>query len=59
MSISVIVWGDGLVAKYLERQPLVGRNPDPQTIDGSLLAFNVDTFIAALPQVLNDRRRVG
>jgi NAD kinase len=31
---------------------------DPQTIDGSLLAFNVETFIAALPQVLNDRRPV-
>jgi NAD kinase len=55
----VAVGQDGLVAnvgKYLEGQPLAGVNPDPQTIDGSLLAFNVDTFIAALPQVLNDRR---
>jgi NAD kinase len=55
----VAVGQDGLVAnvgKYLEGQPLAGVNPDPQTIDGSLLAFNVETFIAALPQVLNDRR---
>jgi NAD kinase len=55
----VAVGQDGLVAnvgKYLEGQPLAGVNPDPHTIDGSLLAFNVETFIAALPQVLNDRR---
>jgi NAD kinase len=55
----VAVGQDGLIAnvgKYLEGQPLAGVNPDPQTIDGSLLAFDVDTFIAALPQVLNDRR---
>jgi NAD kinase len=55
----VAVGQDGLVAnvgKYLEGQPLAGVNPDPQTIDGSLLAFNVETFIAALPQLLNDRR---
>ncbi len=55
----VAVGQDGLVAnvgKYLEGQPLAGVNPDPQTIDGSLLAFDVDTFIAALPQVLSDRR---
>jgi NAD kinase len=57
--VVVAVGQDGLVAnvgKYLEGQPLAGVNPDPQTIDGSLLAFNVETFIAALPQVLNDRR---
>jgi NAD kinase len=57
----VAVGQDGLVAnvgKYLEGQPLAGVNPDPQTIDGSLLAFNVETFIAALPQVLNDRRPI-
>jgi len=57
----VAVGQDGLVAnvgKYLEGQPLAGVNPDPGTIDGSLLAFNVDTFIASLPAVLNDRRPV-
>ena len=57
----VAVGQDGLVAnvgKYLEGQPLAGINPDPGTIDGSLLAFTVDTFIASLSEVLNDRRPV-
>jgi NAD kinase len=57
----VAIGQDGLVAnvgKYLEGQPLAGVNPDPATIDGSLLAFNVETFVAALPLVLADRRPV-
>lgn len=57
----VAVGQDGLVAnvgKYLEGQPIAGVNPDPSTIDGSLLAFDVDTFIASLKEVLNDRRPV-
>ena len=57
----VAVGQDGLVAnvgKYLDGQPIAGVNPDPQTIDGSLLAFDVDTFIASLKEVLNDRRPV-
>jgi len=52
---------DGLVAnvgKYLEGQPLAGVNPDPQTIDGALLAFTVETCVAALPAMLADRRPV-
>lgn len=54
----VAVGQDGLVAnvgKYLDGQPIAGVNPDPETIDGALLAFNVDTFIARLAEVLNDR----
>lgn len=57
----VVVGQDGLVAnvgKYLDGQPLAGVNPDPGTIDGSLLAFNVETFIASLSDILNDRRPV-
>ncbi|MBP6012604.1 MAG: hypothetical protein KBA31_10285 [Alphaproteobacteria bacterium] len=57
----VAIGQDGLVAnvgKYLDGQPLAGVNPDPGSIDGSLLAFNVDTFIASLNEVLNDRRPV-
>lgn len=57
----VAVGQDGLVAnvgKYLDGQPLAGVNPDPATIDGSLLAFDVETFIASLKEVLNDRRPV-
>jgi NAD kinase len=55
----VAVGQDGLVAnvaKYLEGQPLAGVNPDPGTIDGALLAFSVDSFITALPQLLTDGR---
>lgn len=57
----VAVGQDGLVAnvaKYLEGQPLAGVNPDPGTIDGALLAFSVDSFITALPQLLTDGRPV-
>jgi len=57
----VAVGQDGLVAnvaKYLDGQPLAGVNPDPATIDGALLAFSVDTFLPALPQILNDGRPV-
>jgi hypothetical protein len=55
----VAIGQDGLVAnvgKYLDGQPLVGVNPDPANIDGSLLPFTVETFMAALPQMLVDRR---
>jgi NAD kinase len=55
----VAIGQDGLVAnvgKYLAGQPLAGVNPDPANIDGSLLPFNVETFMAALPQMLADRR---
>ena len=57
----VAVGQDGLVAnagKYLDGQPIAGVNPDPETIDGALLAFNVDTFLASLNDLLNDRRPV-
>ena len=55
----VCVGQDGLVAnvgKYLDGQPLAGVNPDPQNIDGALLPFTVDSFLAALPEALADRR---
>jgi NAD kinase len=57
----VAVGQDGLVAnvgKYLEGQLLAGVNPDPGTIDGSLLAFSVETFVAALGDALAERRPV-
>lgn len=50
---------DGLVAnvgKYLSGQPLAGINPDPANIEGALLPFTVDSFIAALPSALADER---
>ena len=55
----IAIGQDGLVAnvgKYLEGQPLVGVNPDPAVIDGALLAFSVETCIAALPAILADQQ---
>jgi NAD kinase len=50
---------DGLVAnagKYLSGQPLAGVNPDPANIDGALLPFDIDSFLAALPDAIADGR---
>jgi NAD kinase len=58
-ALVVAVGQDGLVAnagKYVAGQPLAGVNPDPEHIDGALLAFTVDRFVAALPEILADRR---
>lgn len=55
----VAVGQDGLVAnvgKYLGGQPIAGVNPDPETIEGALLPFNVETFVRSLNDVLSDRR---
>lgn len=55
----VAVGQDGLVAnvaKYLDGQPLVGVNPDPAAIEGVLLPFTVESFLEALPDVLEDAR---
>mgnify|MGYP000954310134 CR=1 FL=1 len=57
--IVVALGQDGLVAnagKYLDGQPLAGVNPDPENIDGALLPFDIDGFIAALPDALADQR---
>jgi NAD kinase len=46
---------DGLVAnvaKYLDGQPLVAVNPDPQTIDGILLPVSVAGFARTLTRTL-------
>lgn len=53
--IVVIIGIDGLVAntaKYLDGQPLVAVNPDPDHIDGVLLPFNVSTAIPMARNVL-------
>lgn len=55
----IAVGQDGLVAnvgKYLDGQPLVGVNPDPQNIDGALLPFDTDGILKALPAALADQR---
>lgn len=46
---------DGLVAntlKYLDGQPLVGVNPDPERWDGRLLPFRVEDLAQLMPGVV-------
>ncbi len=56
---------DGLVvntAKYLNGQPLLALNPDPQRIDGILIPFRVEAAEAAINGVLRGqwgRRRIA
>ena len=51
----ITIGPDGLVvntAKYLDGQPILPVNPDPQHIDGVLLPFNASTFTAAFEHSL-------
>ncbi|WP_341891561.1 sugar kinase [Variovorax sp. YR752] len=57
--IVVALGQDGLVAntmKYLDGQPLVGLNPEPQRWDGVLLPFAPGDLAALLPEVASERR---
>jgi len=50
---------DGLVAntlKYLNGQPVVGVNPDPERWDGRLLAFRVGDLSKLMPEVVLRKR---
>jgi len=50
---------DGLVAntlKYLNRQPVVGVNPDPERWDGRLLPFRVGDLAKVMPEVVQRKR---
>jgi NAD kinase len=50
---------DGLVAntlKYLDGQPVVGVNPDPERWDGRLLPFRVGDLAKAMPEVVLRKR---
>lgn len=58
--IVVVVGQDGLVAntmKYLDNQPLIGINPDPQRWDGVLLPFNAWDLEKIINEVFKDQRR--
>ena len=57
--IVVALGQDGLVAntmKYLEGQPLIGLNPEPQRWDGVLLPFEPEQLRLLLPSVAQDSR---
>jgi len=50
---------DGLVAntlKYLDGQPVVGVNPDPERWDGRLLPFQVCDLAKVMPEVILRKR---
>jgi len=50
---------DGLVAntlKYLDGQPVVGVNPDPERWDGRLLPFRVRDLAKLMPEVVSRKR---
>jgi NAD kinase len=50
---------DGLVAntlKYLNGQPVVGVNPDPERWDGRLLPFRVSDLLKVMPEVVLHKR---
>src|SRR5436189_3792264 len=56
--IVVTLGQDGLVAntlKYLNGQPVVGVNPDPERWDGKLLRFKVDDLERVMPEVMTHR----
>ena len=53
--IVVVIGQDGLVAntlKYLDGQPVIGINPDPDRWDGKLLPFEIGDLEHALAQTL-------
>jgi hypothetical protein len=60
-ALVVALGQDGLVAntlKYLDRQPLVGVNPDPGRWEGVLLPFGPSDLETIIPQALADRRPI-
>jgi NAD kinase len=59
--IVVTLGQDGLVAntlKYLDGQPVVGVNPDPERWDGRLLPFRVADLRSIMPEVAFRKRAV-
>ena len=56
--IVIAVGQDGLVAnvmKYLDGQPLIGVNPDPDRWDGVLLPFEAGDMERILPRVIDEK----
>jgi NAD kinase len=59
--IVVALGQDGLVAnilKYLNGQPLIGVNPDPERWDGVLLPFNADDAARIVEETAAGKRRL-
>ncbi|RUM22242.1 sugar kinase [Rhizobium vallis] len=59
--VVVVLGQDGLVAntlKYLDGQPVLGVNPDPQRWDGLLLPFNPKSLPRVIGETLKNRRPI-
>ncbi len=57
----VVLGRDGLVAnvlKYLDTQPVLGVNPDPERWEGILLPFSVPDLAGVLPEVFAGERPI-
>ncbi len=55
--VVIVVGPDGLVAnvaKYAAGRPIIGINPDPQSIDGILVPFKTQQVRSVLQRVLRD-----
>lgn len=60
--IVVVIGQDGLVAnvlKYLDQQPVVGVNPDPEHLEGVLLPFYVTDLQALIPRIFNQNHAIN
>lgn len=57
----VVIGQDGLVAnvlKYLDQQPVIGVNPDPERLEGVLLPFCVTDLAQLIPQVFQQKHTI-
>jgi NAD kinase len=58
----VVIGQDGLVAnvlKYLDQQPVIGVNPDPERLEGVLLPFTVLDLSGLIPKIFRADYRVN
>lgn len=59
--IVVVLGQDGLVAnvlKYLDQQPVIGVNPDPERWEGVLLPFVISDLPKIIPDIFNQKRQI-
>ncbi len=59
--VIVVLGQDGLVAnvlKYLDQQPVIGVNPDPDRWEGVLLPFTISELSELLPDVFQERCKI-
>lgn len=59
--IVVVIGQDGLVAnvlKYLDQQPVIGVNPDPERLEGVLLPFYVTDLQQLIPKIFSQNHLI-